>query len=502
MMDATNDRTKKILIIGGGVAGLATGCYGRLQGYETQILEMYGLPGGLCTSWERKGYVVDGCIHWLMGTRPGTSFYPLWQEIGALDGLSFLQHKLIYRVEGPSGEGVDLPADVDQLEHALIAFSPEDEGVIRELIQAVRAMMKVEMPMDKAPDLYNLKDLIKLMFQMGPSMKTMGSLQKTRTGDFLARLKNPVLRDGLPSLLSPEYSLFIFVMMLATYCKGDAGWPLGGSLAFSRNLERQYRKLGGLIRYHARVTQILVEQGVAKGVLLADGSRIEADFVVSAADGHSTIYDWLKGQYRNKRIDALYHDVPLAATTVQVSLGLSCELTDEPEALSICLEQPFKVGGVDNSLFCIRHYRYDPTMSPPGCSVLIGYLNTDYDYWEKLRKDKPAYQAEKERIADEFVRLVSKRFPSATGRIDMVDVATPCTYVRYTGTWKGVYMSWLASPRYARLSVPGRLPGLRHFYMAGQWANAGGGVPVGVMTARWTLQRIRKDDLKLTAHGK
>lgn len=372
MMDATNDRTKKILIIGGGVAGLATGCYGRLQGYETQILEMHGLPGGLCTSWERKGYVVDGCIHWLMGTRPGTSFYPLWQEIGALDGLSFLQHKLIYRVEGPSGEGVDLPADVDQLEHALIAFSPEDEGVIRELIQAVRAMMKVEMPMDKAPDLYNLRDLINL----------------------------------------------------------------------------------------------------------------------------------LKGRYRNKRIDALYHEVPLAPTTVQVSLGLSCDLADEPEALSICLDQPFKVGGVDNSLFCMRHYRYDPTMAPPGCSTLIGYLNTDYDYWEKLRKDKPSYQAEKERIADEFVRLVSKRFPGTAGRVDMVDVATPCTYVRYTGTWKGVYMSWLASPRYARLSVPGRLPGLRHFYMAGQWANAGGGVPVGVMTARWTLQRIRKDDRKQNSRGK
>ena len=93
-MDDSAQTTKRILIIGGGIAGLATGCYGRLQNYDTEILEMNGLPGGLCMAWERQGYIVDGCIHWLMGTRPGTSFYLFWQEIGALDGLAFHRHKL------------------------------------------------------------------------------------------------------------------------------------------------------------------------------------------------------------------------------------------------------------------------------------------------------------------------------------------------------------------------------------------------------------------------
>lgn len=487
-------KSKKILIIGGGVAGLSTGCYGRLNGYDTEILEMHALPGGLCTSWSRKGYVVDGCIHWLMGTRPGTSFYPLWKEIGALDGLEFYQHKQIYRIEDANGQGVDLPADVDRLEQALIAFAPEDEPVIRELVRLVRAMMAAEMPMDKPQDLYNPVDIVKLVVKMGKSMKTFGTLQAISVGDFLARFKNPVLRTGLPALMSADYSLLIFVMFLATYCKGDAGWPIGGSLAFSRNLERHYKSLGGTIRYQARVAKILVEDDAAKGVLLADGTRIDADIVVSAADGHATVYDWLEGRFRDKRIDALYEEVPLAPTTVQVSLGLECDLGAEPEALTICLDQPLNVGGAENPLLCVRHFNYDPTMAPPGCSLLTGLLNTDYAYWEKLRGDRPAYEAEKARIADEFIRLVTKRFPQIEGRIAMVDVATPCTYVRYTGTWKGAYMSWLASPKYARLMAPGRLPGLKRFYMAGQWANVGGGVPVGVMTGRWTLQRIRKDD--------
>jgi len=51
------------IIIGADVAGLSAGCYGQMNGYDTKIFELHTLPGGLCTSWKRKGYVFDGCIH-------------------------------------------------------------------------------------------------------------------------------------------------------------------------------------------------------------------------------------------------------------------------------------------------------------------------------------------------------------------------------------------------------------------------------------------------------
>ncbi|OYT33480.1 hypothetical protein B6U96_15390 [Archaeoglobales archaeon ex4484_92] len=60
--------SKKVIIIGAGIAGLSTGCYLQMNGYETQIFEMSQSPDGLCTSWKRKGYVFDGCIHWLVGS--------------------------------------------------------------------------------------------------------------------------------------------------------------------------------------------------------------------------------------------------------------------------------------------------------------------------------------------------------------------------------------------------------------------------------------------------
>ena len=54
---------KSVAIIGGGISGLAAGCYAQMNGYDTQLFEMHDKPGGLCTAWDRKGYTIDGCLH-------------------------------------------------------------------------------------------------------------------------------------------------------------------------------------------------------------------------------------------------------------------------------------------------------------------------------------------------------------------------------------------------------------------------------------------------------
>ncbi len=53
---------KSIIIIGAGIAGLSAGCYGQMNGYNTRIFEMGTGPGGVCTSWQRKGYTIDSCM--------------------------------------------------------------------------------------------------------------------------------------------------------------------------------------------------------------------------------------------------------------------------------------------------------------------------------------------------------------------------------------------------------------------------------------------------------
>ena len=76
----------------------------------------------------------------------------------------------------------------------------------------------------------------------------------------------------------------------------------------------------------------------------------------------------------------------------------------------------------------------------------------------------------------------------------MVDIATPLTFERYTGNWKGSYEGWLMSPSNITLQLPQKLPGLDNFYMAGHWISPGGGLPSGLITGRKAIKLICKKE--------
>ena len=62
--------TKKIIIIGAGIAGLSVQEFLRaLNGFDVEVFEMHSKPGGECTGWQRGGFHFDNCIHWLMGSK-------------------------------------------------------------------------------------------------------------------------------------------------------------------------------------------------------------------------------------------------------------------------------------------------------------------------------------------------------------------------------------------------------------------------------------------------
>ena len=74
---------KKIIIIGAGISGLSTGIFGQKNGYTTEIFEKNPVAGGLCRCWNRKGFNIDGCIHWLTGVKPDSPIRRLWDELEA-----------------------------------------------------------------------------------------------------------------------------------------------------------------------------------------------------------------------------------------------------------------------------------------------------------------------------------------------------------------------------------------------------------------------------------
>ena len=127
-----------ILIIGGGFAGLAAGIYGQMNGYKTTIFEMHGQPGGLCTAWKRKGFTIDGCIHWLVGSSPESGIHDFWEETGVAKNLRIINMDEYMRFEGSDGRTLVFYTDMDKLKNHLLEFSPQDKTPIMEFIRGIK----------------------------------------------------------------------------------------------------------------------------------------------------------------------------------------------------------------------------------------------------------------------------------------------------------------------------------------------------------------------------
>ena len=68
----------KVIIVGGGIAGLSAGIYALQSGFDVTILEMHTITGGNNTSWRRGGYFFEGGMHWLTGSSKDNPIYKVY----------------------------------------------------------------------------------------------------------------------------------------------------------------------------------------------------------------------------------------------------------------------------------------------------------------------------------------------------------------------------------------------------------------------------------------
>ncbi len=480
---------KRVLIVGGGIAGLCTGVYLQRLGFDTEILEMHTISGGLATAWKKGGYTFENCIHWLVGSKEGGLMNASWKEVFDISQLAFFEDT-VFQVLERGEERITIYRDPGPLETELLAKAPHDAAAIREFIGLIRRVARLRMP-EGDSFFQNLHPYLSMFFCF-PLLAKYG---KFSMGDYSKRFTHPLLREFFSAGIS-ELSLLAIVFSLAWMAEKNAGYPIGGSLRMINLIEDNYKKLGGRIRFRARVDRILVEQGRALGVVLQGGEVLRADIIVSAADGHATIFDMLEGKFVDDRILKIYETYKPFPSYLQVSLGIDADLRGVPGFLALLLERDVQIDpGTTEHTITFRVFNFDPTFAPAGKTAVVCFLPTyNHEYWCGLReKDPVQYEVEKKRVADAVIAVFESRFPQARGKIEVVDVATPASVIRYTGNWRGSMEGWLYTPSTGVRQLPCVLPGLGNFYMVGQWIAPGGGLPSGLITGRQISKRIAKD---------
>jgi phytoene dehydrogenase-like protein len=493
---------KSVIIIGAGLAGLATGCYCRMNGYATHIFEHHTVPGGVAATWRRGEYTVEGGIHFLMGHRPGTATYGLYEELGATRGQAFLDMEdyAAYTSEA-DGREVRVTGDLDATFTALRALSPADGAVLHDL--QAHALQVAGIGLDSF-DMARPHELggggldnLKSLWHMRHQLKHFTGHNARPVAQVAKDIHDPFLRWVVENLFLPEVPVWFVSMLLGLLSGRQIGLLSEGSLSFARSIEQRYLDLDGTVDYRSTVAEILVEHDRAVGVRLLDGTEHRADVVVSAADGYTTIFGMLGGRYVSDKIRNRYRKWPLFRPTMIVSYGVGRTFPDEAVLTMVQLETPMLVGSYAAPGYYIRTFNYSDSFAPPGKTVVQVQVETDWDTWHDLRRaDRPQYDSKKVDVAAEILRHLERRWPGFSSQVDMTDVATPYTTWRYTGNHRGSYEGWLPTSENIMTVMERSLPGLDDFYMAGQWVIPGGGVPPALYSGRHVAQILCKRDGK------
>jgi phytoene dehydrogenase-like protein len=485
---------KKIAIIGAGIAGLSAGCYGQMNGYDTEIFEMHAVPGGVCTGWVRKGYTFDGCLHWLTGSAPGNPYYQIWEELGALKGKKIINHEAFCHIITASGTRLIQYCDLDRLSDELKKIGPEDSAKIDRIRTDARRFGTLRTPISTPKGvLKRLKGLTEMVPYI-PLLRHYGGMSMEKLA---ASFRSPLLQEVFSLVMRlPDFPALWLLGLFTLLDKKEAGWPEGGSLALARSIQCRYIDLGGKVHYGSRVEEIVVENNYAVGVRLADGSEQRADVVISAADGHATLFTMLRGKYTSKSMKKLYETLPLYTPLVQVSLGVKRNMAGEPRLTRYGFQTPLRFGGEEVLSLSLNNYGFDPSMAPPGKSVVTITFQSPYDRWEKLHHHKAQYLEEKKRVEQDILGWLESIYPGIGAAIEATDVATPMTWVRYTGNWRASYEGWRPIPGTIRVKLEKTLPGLKEFLMIGQWTRPMAGLPTVAQDGRLAIELLCREDQK------
>jgi phytoene dehydrogenase-like protein len=490
---------KKAIVIGAGISGLSAGCYLQKNGYDTEIFELHSIPGGLCTAWKKSGYTFDGCIHSIGGLNPRYKMHQYWNELIDLDQFEFHFYDELSKIIDTNGNTVRFYTDPDKLEQELISIAPEDTDFIRSFIKTVKHLSKYDTQLSKPIELWTPIDYYLSQFRTAPYMASLVKWRKSMQ-DMTRNCRSPFLKRVLNTDFFSHFPAYFFLFSVANLHNKNAGYPIGGSLPLALAIEKAYRKLGGKIHYNSKVTCINIENNRAIGITLENGEIYNgADVVISAADGHYTIFEMLEGKYHNKKIDDLYQKHPMWPSAVLVSFGLLRTFERESSQLELWLREPFVVDEQSRlDSLPITIYNFDSTLADEGKTCVRAILRThNYHYWHDLKEDDSlVYEREKERVAQSLIEILDKQMGNIIPYVDVVDVATPATFYRYTNNWKGCTQGWEWLPGLIPETIKKELPGLKGFYMISQWVMPGGGVSSALVLGRDVTRIICKRDKK------
>ena len=476
----------RIIIIGGGVSGLSAGIYAQMNGHSAVVCERQAVAGGNLTGWKRGDYEIDNCIHWLTGTNPATSTYKMWEELGALGDVEVYQGDTLYTCR-KSGKELSLNKDINRFKNDMLSISPEDKKEILSLISAIELMQRLCSigGKDHNEGLDGIKSISRF--------PTLGKYYFLTAKELSERFKHPLLREFIGTFWGDDFGALALIFVFAHFCGENGGIPKYGSRGMAGRMADRFKALGGELLLKKEALKIVSENKKARSVRFADGTELDADYVVVTTDP-AVAFSGLIDAPMPPQIKKMYDD-PRLKRFSSVQCAFSCKSSFLSFRGDLIIEVPKKdLRALGYNRLVLREFSHEKSYAPDGETVIQAMAFCDESRAGELIRlrdqDKTAYNKEKQAFADAAARLIQKELPELDGDLRLLDVWTPATYHRYTDSQIGSYMSFILPSRAIPSRKSNRIKELSNVILATQWQQCPGGLPIAASGGRAAIETV------------
>jgi phytoene dehydrogenase-like protein len=482
-----------LAIIGGGIAGLTVGIFAARSGFDATIYEKHSIPGGFSTSWKRDGYLFEGGMHFLTGSDDKTPLYQLWRDIGAIKDGTNITLKDPTSVTEAGGFRFQLFRNPDKIFTEIMRISPEDEKAARRLVSDIKKFSAISMPVvdikgvkSDPPHKMNIAEAQKML----PAFLKMRKYRDMNMDDYADKFKNPAIRLALKNIAGPGFNAVSSLTTLGCYARGDGGYLENGSMGMVKRIAETLKKAGGKLKLNTEVLQVNIKNGKTIGVKTSNGD-IPYDAVIITSDTLTAIDKYFENPINSDWANTMRKSTkPLC--NIFISAGIKADLSHYPDMCLFALNKPIFCGGIDINAVGFHNYAKNKGYSPDGCTAITSaVLGDTYDFW-KTAKNNGNYDKLKAEAVEIYLDTLSKFIPEIKGNIDVIDVATPLTYERYCGSYKG---SWMSVWDKGKIPVyPIKSAEFDNLYFAGERLKPPGGLPSAVISGFEAAQYLCKDN--------
>ena len=509
-----------VVIIGGGVSGLTLAAMLAKTGQSCCIVEKEPHPGGYLAGFQRNGFLFDTAIHWLNQFNKEGIAHRCFSFIDK----DYPKPKPLKKIQRYQTENFNIlvTTNLKKVQQDFISYFPEEEKGINKFFKHVDELARTSKKMANfvrsAQTMSLTKKAVFYTRALPAVLPLMKHLRYAGDKGVSKGLSKYFNNDAIKDIFSSEGDLLSCLFPLAWAKNGDYFMPPSGSSVEIINwLVKQNQLLGNEIRLATRAESIILKEKTATGVEVShqgNKMQIDAKYVIIASD-LITAYTKLlpKGVIPEKKINNLKNSIQYkSGFTVTAALDCPAEELGFGEELILLFHNNIERYQHEDSnpdhskLSIISPSVRDKSICPEGKGMVTIYMPADiekYEYWKTepdkngIRHRGDAYKKLKNEIAERLFRRIDKEInPDFSKHIIFFEAATPITYYRYTGNYRGTMMGPRPGKENMQKKVASHFTGIDNLLVGGQWAELGGGIPTTSRSAMNTLLIILRKENK------